>query len=142
MRKRRNMKLRVKNLVEKYNTSNPYILCEKLNIEIRYFYYEGIKGFFRRILKRKYIVINEKLDEYSKLVVLCHELGHAIYHSSKNKLLMKINFFNYNSELENEANEFAAELMKYQEEVSYEVAKNCDLGLQVLEEMKRYTKNF
>jgi hypothetical protein len=134
------MKLRVKNLVEKYNTSNPYILCEKLNIEIRYFYYEGIKGFFRRILKRKYIVINEKLDEYSKLVVLCHELGHAIYHSSKNKLLMKINFFNYNSELENEANEFAAELMKYQEEVSYEVAKNCDLGLQVLEEMKRYIK--
>ncbi len=142
MRKRRNMKLRVKNLVEKYNTSNPYILCEKLNIEIRYFYYEGIKGFFRRILKRKYIVINEKLDEYSKLVVLCHELGHAIYHSSKNKLLMKINFFNYNPELENEANEFAAELMKYQEEVSYEVAKNSDLGLQVLEEMKRYTKNF
>ena len=54
---------------------------------------------------------------------------------------MKINFFNYNPELENEANEFAAELMKYQEEVSYEVAKNCDLGLQVLEEMKRYTKN-
>lgn len=142
MRKRRNMKLRVKNLVEKYNTSNPHILCEKLNIEIRYFYYEGIKGFFRRILKRKYIVINEKLDEYSKLVVLCHELGHAIYHSSKNKLLMKINFFNYNPELENEANEFAAELMKYQEEVSYEVAKNCDLGLQVLEEMKRYTKKF
>ena len=45
MRKHRNMKLRVKNLVEKYNTSNPYILCEKLNIEIRYFYYEGIKGF-------------------------------------------------------------------------------------------------
>lgn len=142
MRKRRNMKLRVKNLIKKYSTSNPYILCEKLNIEIRYFYYEGIKGFFRRILKRKYIVINEKLDEYSKLVVLCHELGHAIYHSSKNKLLMKINFFNYNPELENEANEFAAELMKYQEEVSYEVAKNCDLGLQVLEEMKRYTKNF
>ena len=138
MRKCRNMKLRVKNLVEKYNTSNPYVLCEKLNIEIRYFYYEDIKGFFRRILKRKYIVINEKLDEYSQLVVLCHELGHAIYHSSKNKLLMKINFFNYNPELESEANEFAVELMKYQEEVSYETARSCDLGLQVLEEMKRY----
>ena len=142
MRKRRNMKLRVKNLIEKYNTSNPYVLCERLGIEIKYVYYKDVKGFFSRVLKRKYIVINEKLDEYSKLVVLCHELGHAIYHSSKNKLLMKINFFNYNPELENEANEFAAELMKYQEEVSYEVAKNCDLGLQVLEEMKRYTKNF
>ena len=140
MRRRRNMKLRVKNLVEKYNTSNPYILCKKLNIEIRYFYYEDIKGFFRKVLRRKYIVINEKLDEYSQLVVLCHELGHAIYHSSKNKLLMKINFLNYVPELEKEANEFAAELMKYQNEVSFEVARDCDLGLQVLEEMKRYVK--
>ena len=140
MRRRRNMKLRVKNLVEKYNTSNPYTLCEKLNIEIRYFYYEDIKGFFRKVLRRKYIVINEKLDEYSQLVVLCHELGHAIYHSSKNKLLMKINFLNYVPELEKEANEFAAELMKYQDEVSFEVARDCDLGLQVLEGMKKYAK--
>ena len=140
MRKHRNMKLRVKNLVEKYNTSNPYILCAKLNIEIRYFYYEDIKGFFRKVLRRKYIIINEKLDEYSQLVVLCHELGHAIYHSSKNKLLMKINFLNYVPELEKEANEFAAELMKYQNEISFEVARDCDLGLQVLEEMKRYVK--
>ena len=51
---------------------------------------------------------------------------------------MKTNFLNYTSELENEANEFGAELMKYQEVVSFEVARNCDLGLQVLEEMKRY----
>ena len=53
---------------------------------------------------------------------------------------MKINFLNYTSELENEANEFGAELMKYQEEVSYETARDCDLGLRVLEEMKRYIK--
>ena len=47
-------------------------------------------------------------------------------------------YFNYDPELENEANEFAAELMKDQEEVSYETARDCDLGLQVLEEMKGY----
>ena len=76
MRKRRNMKLRVKNLIEKYNTSNPYVLCERLRIEIKYVYYKDVKGFFSRVLRRKYIVINEKLDEYSQLVVLCHELGH------------------------------------------------------------------
>ena len=57
-------------------------------------------------------------------------------------IIQKINFLwiNYSPELENEANEFAAELMKYQQEVSYEVARDCDLGLQVLEEMKRYVK--
>ena len=140
MRKCRNMKLRVKNLIEKYNTSNPYVLCERLGIEIKYVYYKDVKGFFSRVLKRKYIVINEKLDEYSQLVVLCHELGHAILHNSEKIGFMKMNFLNYTSELENEANEFGAELMKFQEEVSYEVARNCDLGLQVLEEMKRYVK--
>lgn len=140
MRKRRNMKLRVRNLIEKYNTSNPYVLCERLGIEIKYVYYKDVKGFFSRVLRRKYIVINEKLDEYSQLVVLCHELGHAILHHSKKIGFMKINFLNYTSELENEANEFAAELMKYQEEVSYEIARDCDLGLQLLEEMKKYVK--
>ena len=53
---------------------------------------------------------------------------------------MKINFLNYVPELEKEANEFAAELMKYQEEVGYEIARDCDLGLQLLEEMKNYVK--
>ena len=38
-----------------------------------------------------------------------------------------MNFLNYTSELENEANEFGAELMKYQEEVSFEIARDCDL---------------
>lgn len=140
MKKHKNMKRRVKNLIEKYNTSNPYLLCKKLNIEIKYSCFKDIKGFFRRILRRKYIVINENLDEYSRLVVLCHELGHALYHSSKNTLLMKNNFLCYTPELENEANEFGAELMKYQEEVSYETARDCDLGLQLLEEMKKYVK--
>ena len=58
MKKHKNMKRRVKNLIEKYNTSNPYLLCKKLNIEVKYDYFKDIKGFFRRILKRKYIVIN------------------------------------------------------------------------------------
>ena len=71
--------------------------------------------------------------------MLCHELGHAILHHSEKIGFMKTNFLNYTSELEKEANEFAAELMKYQNEVSFEVARDCDLGLQVLEEMKRYT---
>ena len=58
MRKRRNMKLRVRNLIEKYNTSNPYVLCERLGIEIKCVYYKDVKGFFCRVLRRKYIVIN------------------------------------------------------------------------------------
>jgi len=139
MRKKKNIKLRVKNLIEKYGTSNPYRLCEKLNINIVFRDLGEIKGYFKKVLRNKYIVINENLDEYSQKVVLCHELGHALYHSSKKVLFMKQNFFYYTPELENEANQFAAELMVQQYEVvSYEIAENCDLGLNVLEEMRRY----
>lgn len=137
---KRNIKLRVNNLIRKYNTKNPYELCSKMNINIFYMELGEIKGYYKKVLKNKYIVINDNLDDYSKKIVLCHELGHALYHSSKNTLLLKNNFLCYTPELESEANEFAVELMKYQEEISYEVARNCDLGLQVLEEMKRYTK--
>ena len=136
----KNIKLRVKNLIEKYNTRNPYELCRRLKITIICRDLGKPKGWFQKVLRRKYIFLNEKLDEYSKLIVLCHELGHAILHNSEKIGFMKMNFLNYTSELENEANEFGAELMKFQEEVSYEVARNCDLGLQVLEEMKGYVK--
>ena len=62
MRRKKNIKLRVKNLTEKYNTNNPYKLCEKLGITVMYFNLGEIKGCFQRILKRKYIFINENLD--------------------------------------------------------------------------------
>ena len=136
----KNIKLRVKNLIEKYNTRNPYELCRKLKITIICRDLGKPKGWFQKVLRRKYIFLNGELDEYSKLIVLCHELGHAILHHSEKIGFMKTNFLNYTSELEKEANEFAAELMKYQEEVGYEIARDCDLGLQLLEEMKNYVK--
>jgi hypothetical protein len=141
MRRKKNIKLRVKNLTEKYNTNNPYKLCEKLGVTVMYFNLGEIKGCFQRILKRKYIFINENLDEYSQKVVLCHELGHAIFHNSKNINFMKKSFLNYTSKLENEANEFAAELLSYDnEEISYDLIENSDLGFEVMEEIKRYKK--
>ncbi|MDO5089742.1 MAG: ImmA/IrrE family metallo-endopeptidase [Leptotrichiaceae bacterium] len=141
MRKRKNIKQRVKNLIEKYNTKNPYELCRKLNIHIKYMDLGNIKGYFKKVLGNKYIVINENLDDYSKKVVLSHELGHGVMHSSKDVLLMKENFYRYTPELENEANEFAAELLSYDEqEVSYDLIENCDLGLEVMEEIRKYKK--
>ena len=40
-----------------------------------------------------------------------------------------------------EANEFAIELLSYDiQEISYDLVKNCDLGLEVMEELKRFKK--
>lgn len=58
--------------------------------------------------------VTDSLDEEDRMVVLCHELGHAILHQTKEVNFMKKNFIYYSNALENEANEFAREILKYQ----------------------------
>lgn len=43
-----NIKLRVKNLVSKYNTKCPFKLAKKLDIEVRYCDLGETKGFFKK----------------------------------------------------------------------------------------------
>ena len=138
---KKNIKLRVNNLIRKYNTKNPYELCSKMNINIFYMELGEIKGYYKKVLKNKYIVINDKLDDYSKKIVLCHELGHVILHCNKKINFLKNNFLYYSNELENEANEFAAELLSRQYEIlTDELIKECRLGITFLEEIKKLLK--
>ena len=57
-----NIKVRVKNLVNKYRTGNPFQLASDLGITIvRLPLPDDIRGFFVNVLRRKYIVLNEGL---------------------------------------------------------------------------------
>lgn len=136
---KKNIKLRVNNLIRKYNTKNPYKLCSKMNINIFFMDLGEIKGYYKKVLRNKYIVINDNLDDYSKKIVLCHELGHAVLHCNKKINFMKNNFLYYSDELENEANEFAAELLSKQYEIlTDELIKECRIGISFLEEIKKF----
>lgn len=114
-----NIPLRVKNLVRKYDTCNPYHIAEELNIDILELDLpESIRGFFVRPLRRKMIVINANLDEVEKLVVLCHELGHVKLHKGYG-MFMKKNLPYYRStQRECEANEFALHLLSYSHDIN------------------------
>lgn len=114
--RKKNIKLRVKNLVEKYNTKSPYKLCEKLNIEIIITELNDIKGFYTKILNNKYIIINEKFDDISQKIILSHELGHAVLHSTRKINFMKENLFFYTNQMEKEANAFAGYLLSMNKE--------------------------
>ena len=86
---RKNIKLRVKNLVNKYQTADPFALAKELDVNILYVPLpEKIRGILVRVLRKKTILLNDKLNYEAQKIVICHELGHV------RMLGMQVIFFN------------------------------------------------
>ncbi|BBA51894.1 hypothetical protein FV113G1_22440 [Fusobacterium varium] len=132
-----NIKGRVRNLIRKWGTKNPYKLAKYFKIEVLYMDLGKIKGIYKKTLTNKFIIINENLSEFCQMVVLAHELGHALLHHSKEIQTLKDYdlFPKYTNQMEVEANTFAAELL-YDEDIDdYEYKLSIDLI--VLEQLKK-----
>lgn len=110
---RKNIKLRVKNLVRKMGTANPAQIAAMLHIPIVYAPLPAkIRGYLTRPVRRKTIVINDSLDEREIPIVVAHELGHALMHSAIGTFHADtVNYCNARSEYE--ANLFALYLLSY-----------------------------
>lgn len=104
---------KVTKLVKKHGTNDPFRLARSLGIVILFMDLGAIYGFFRKYKRVKTIVINNQLDEWVKRYVCAHELGHAILHSDVNTAFLKNNTFYSVGRLENQANEFAVNLLLY-----------------------------
>lgn len=102
------------NLVSKYDTRDPYKICEELGVRIRlkdlgtdikayYFYQSRIRN----------IVINNRVSETVRRILLAHELGHDRLHREIAMLrgFQEIELFDSALPAEYEANIFAAELL-------------------------------
>lgn len=100
----------VDNLIKKYDTYDPFEICEKININLVYENLGNIRGYYRYSKRNKYITINSILPDYEKLNVCAHELGHAILHSEYNRIFLNSTFY-LPSKFENQANRFAAYLI-------------------------------
>ncbi|WP_434304198.1 ImmA/IrrE family metallo-endopeptidase [Clostridium botulinum] len=126
-----NYKVRVRNLIRKHHTRSPYRLCNELGIEIHEcFLTENMpKGFFKKILGKKFIVMNltRVKDEYDKEFILAHELGHALYHSSDNAFFLHDHTFYQRGKFEVEANKFAAELLIDEKEIDKVCLQNMNI---------------
>lgn len=103
----------VNGLIETYKTSNPFEICDCLNIKIICSNLGNeIKGFFQRTQNGYEIIhINSVLNGYDSKYICAHELGHAIMHTD-----VSVRFFVENSLLiknkyEIQADRFAAELL-------------------------------
>ena len=101
------------NLVKTYETNNPFKIAQYLGIDLKYKQLQHLKGFYTDILRNRYIVINNNIDEISARIVCAHELGHDRFHRG-----LGINMFQdemcvslKTSTPEIQANYFAAELI-------------------------------
>lgn len=93
----KNIRLRVKNLIKRYKTSNPYKICERMGINLSFASLGKIKGYSRHYLGLDFIVINKELSDFLKCAVLIHELGHVVLkHCTKEILFMRKYFFQMN----------------------------------------------
>ncbi|MDR1892973.1 MAG: ImmA/IrrE family metallo-endopeptidase, partial [Oscillospiraceae bacterium] len=104
----------VKQLIEKHETRDPERLCRYLGIKIRYKDCDNLlKAYFITIARIKNIVINSRIGESMRLILLAHELGHAVLHSELAVLkgFQEFELFDSTIPAEYEANLFAAELL-------------------------------
>ncbi len=106
----------IKRLVERlkrtYETSDPFELCEYLDITpLMVPLPARIRGFFNRMQGYGFIYINDALPERERTIVCGHELGHALLHTQLNSMFILSFTYLVQSKLENEADYFCACLL-------------------------------
>lgn len=138
---RGNIKSVVNKLINKYNTRNPFELCECLGIWTYEIPLGNTKGYYTYAQKKKVIFLNESLSIREKLIVCAHELGHALLHPKGNIYFKKNNTYYILEKYENTANVFAAELLISDEAISEcpsyfnvnQIASSISMPIELLE---------
>lgn len=101
----------VAHYVKKFNTSNPFRIAKELNIIVKIDDLGDYSGCYTYIKRHKCIFINNNLNEHEQLLVMAHELGHAILHSRTNCYFIRNKTYLLCSRIEKEANCFAVNML-------------------------------
>lgn len=97
--------------VKKYETRNPFKLAEYLNVFVHVGPLGSRAGCYMFLKNHKCIFLNEDLNEQERILVMAHELAHSIMHRKENCYFIRNKTLLLTSEIETEANMFAAELL-------------------------------
>lgn len=105
------IKVLVNDLIKKYDTRNPYQLCDYLDIIIQIGDLGDLSGCHLKICDKKFIYLNDRIeDEKMREAVVAHELAHCILHDGYYYFFSYGKQF-YSNRVEIEAHTFAAELL-------------------------------
>nr|WP_302600231.1 ImmA/IrrE family metallo-endopeptidase [uncultured Cellulosilyticum sp.] len=103
-------KQEVINLINKYNTANPFELCDLLGIHFKYTYLGSLNGYYRYSSGHHFIEINTTLDRAHQYAACAHELGHYILHQGQNSIFLNTTLL-LPSKFEKQADTFALYLL-------------------------------
>lgn len=121
-------------LMAKYYAADPYQLAAAVGAEIRYFHFEELRGAYKKIRRCRFILVNERLPEPVRRVVVAHELGHIFLHDdiAGDSFFQENTFFDMTSKPEMEANIFAASILVSDEEMLSADTEPRELPYEVL----------
>ena len=97
--------------VKKYKTRDPFQIAKEKNVILVYASLVDIRGFYQYFQRQHIICIDQNLPDQQKKFVCAHELWHMIMHKSSNAVYMDTQTFFNKNKFENEANEFAVNLL-------------------------------
>ena len=106
-----NISSKVKSLVRKYGTRNPFEIIKSMNVIVVFYPLEGVKGFYQYFQRNNIIYIDERLQDHEKLFVCAHELGHMLMHKKANAIFMDSRTQLNTDKYEAEADQFAMNLL-------------------------------
>jgi len=103
----------VEKLSRKYGTRDPYELCDALGVRIRIKDLGSVKAYYFCQSRIRNIVLNSRVSETVRRILVAHELGHDRLHKeiALQKGFQEVELFDMALPAEYEANLFAAELL-------------------------------
>ena len=96
-----------------YGSRDPFEIAEREGVTVCSYDLGSLNGMYTVLCGVPFIALSESLDRYGARLVCAHELGHHMLHRAlaETTALHDSEIFSGGGRLENEANEFAAELL-------------------------------
>lgn len=98
-------------VIHRFQTTNPFAICEAVGITIIYASLSGVRGFYQHGDFGDVIYIDESLPIEEQSFVCAHELGHAMMDSDTNAVFLNRHTYQVIGKYERNADYFAVTLL-------------------------------
>ena len=119
----------VNELIQRFQTVNPFEICQAMSITIVYAHLSGVRGFYQHGDFGDIIYIDQSIPAEEQSFVCAHELGHALLDGDANAIFLNRYTYQVIGKYEKAADRFAAMLLGPDDNALLEYA---DLSLEQL----------